>query len=87
MAYANTSKNKPLVCSVVTELQAVQVSKICQDFGIQAIIKIKPFVEISQLKKAVKVKLKERLYDQCLCGSGKKFKFCCYKDFVEIKLN
>ena len=36
-----------IVCSVVTELQAAQVAKICQDHGIQSVIKMKPFVEIS----------------------------------------
>lgn len=86
MAQTKLSKDKPLVCSVVSELQAAQVTKICQDYSIQAIIRMKPFVEISQLKKAVKAKMRERIYDPCPCGSGKKFKFCCYQDEVEIKL-
>jgi len=59
MAHLKISKDSPLVCSVVTELQAAQVGKICQDYGIQAIINIKPFVEISQIKKAVKANLKK----------------------------
>ena len=75
-----------IVCSVVTELQAAQVAKICQDHGIQSVIKMKPFVDISQLKKAVKVKLKGRLYDPCPCGKGSKFKFCCYKKEIDIEL-
>ena len=75
-----------IVCSVVTELQAAQVAKICQDHGIQSVIKMKPFVDISQLKKAVKVKLKERLYDPCPCGKGVKYKFCCYKNELDIEL-
>ncbi|MCQ6282546.1 SEC-C metal-binding domain-containing protein [Bacillus sp. EB600] len=86
MAHLKIPKDKPLVCSVVTELQAAQVGKICQDYGIQAIINIKPFVEISQIKKAVKAKLKERLYNLCPCGSGQKFKFCCYHDSIKINL-
>lgn len=86
MTQSKLPKDKPLVCSVVTELQAAQVGKICQDNGIQAIIRMRPFVEISQLKKAVKAKMREKLYDPCHCGSGKKFKFCCYHDAVDFNL-
>lgn len=75
-----------IVCSVMTELQAAQVGKICQDYGIQSVIKMKPFVDISQLKKAVKVKVKERLYDPCPCGKGGEFKFCCYQNAINIEL-
>jgi uncharacterized protein YecA (UPF0149 family) len=86
MEQTNSPKEKPLVCSVMTELQVAQVGKICQDYGIQAIIKMGSIVDISQLKKAVKAKLKDRLYDLCPCESGKKFKFCCYQKAAEIKL-
>lgn len=75
-----------IVCSVMTEIQAAQVAKICQDYGIQSVIKMKPFVDISQLKKAVKGKMKEKLYNPCPCGKGRKFKFCCYKDEINIEL-
>jgi uncharacterized protein YecA (UPF0149 family) len=47
---------------------------------------MKSFVDINQLKKALKAKMKERLYDPCPCGKGKKFKFCCYQNEVDIKL-
>ncbi|MDR7001045.1 SEC-C metal-binding domain-containing protein [Neobacillus niacini] len=86
MTHTKYQKDKPLVCSVVTELQAAQVGKICQDYGIQAVIKMKPFVDVSQLKKAVRAKMREKIYDPCHCGSGKKFKFCCYQDEAEINL-
>ncbi|SDN52911.1 hypothetical protein [Bacillus sp. OK048] len=79
-------KEKPIVCSVVTELQAAQVAKLCENYGIQAIIQIKPFVDISILKKTVKAKMKEKLYEPCPCGKGMKFKFCCYQKEVDIKL-
>jgi uncharacterized protein YchJ len=79
-------KEKPIVCSVVTELQAAQVAKLCESYGIQAIIRMKPFVDISHLKKTVKAKMKEKLYEPCPCGKGKKFKFCCYQKEVDIKL-
>lgn len=71
----------------MNKLQAAQVAKICQDHGIQSVIKIKSFVDISQLKKAVKEKLKEKLYEPCPCGKGGKYKFCCYKNEIDIKLN
>lgn len=86
MSNSNIRKEGLIYCSVVTELQAAQVTKICQDYGIQSVIKLKPFVDISQLKRALKVKMKDRLYDQCPCGSRKKFKFCCYKDELNIEL-
>jgi uncharacterized protein YchJ len=86
MENTNVQKEKPLVCSVISELQAAQVAKICQDYGLQAIIRIRPFVEISQIKKAVKAKLKESLYEPCPCGSEKKFKFCCYPKKLEIEI-
>jgi uncharacterized protein YchJ len=79
-------KEKPIVCSVVTELQAAKVAKLCENYGIQAIIRMKPFVDISQLKKTVKTKMKEKLYEPCPCGKGMKFKFCCYQKEVDIKL-
>lgn len=79
-------KVKPIACSVVTELQAAQVSKLCETYQVQAIIQIKPIVDIRQLKKVIKAKMKERLYDPCPCGTGKKFKFCCYYNEVDIKL-
>ncbi|NWQ42678.1 DNA-binding protein [Bacillus sp. EB106-08-02-XG196] len=79
-------KEKPIVCSVVTELQAAQVAKLCESYDIQAIIRMKPFVDISHLKKTVKAKMKEKLYEPCPCGKGKKFKFCCYQTEVDIKL-
>lgn len=79
-------KDKPIACSVVTEIQAAQVAKLCETYKIQAIIRIKPIVDISQLKKVVKAKMKERLYDPCPCGTGRKFKFCCYHNEVDIKL-
>ncbi|MCM3089956.1 MULTISPECIES: DNA-binding protein [unclassified Cytobacillus] len=86
MSNTNLRKENLIYCSVVTELQAAQVTKICQDYGIQSVIKLKPYVDISQLKKALKTKMKDKLYDPCPCGKGKKFKFCCYKDELEIKL-
>jgi uncharacterized protein YecA (UPF0149 family) len=79
-------KEKPIVCTVVTELQAAHVAKLCESYGIQAIIRMKHFVDISHLKKTVKAKMKERLYDPCPCGKGMKFKFCCYQKEVDIKL-
>lgn len=79
-------KQRLIVCSVVTELQAAQVTKLCQDYNIQSVIRIKPFVDISQLKKAIKTKMQSRLYDPCPCGKGQKFKFCCYKDEINIEL-
>ncbi len=86
MEYKELPKEKPVVCSVVTELQAAQVTKLCENYGIQAIIRMKPFVDISHLKKIVKAKMKERLYDPCPCGKGMKFKFCCYRKELDIKL-
>ncbi|OLS34070.1 hypothetical protein [Bacillus sp. MRMR6] len=86
MEYNKLPKEKQIVCSVVTELQAAQVAKLCESYGIQAIIRMKPFVDISHLKKIVKAKMKERLYDPCPCGKEKKFKFCCYPKEVDIKL-
>ncbi|MFB3161478.1 SEC-C metal-binding domain-containing protein [Neobacillus sp. 179-J 1A1 HS] len=79
-------QEKPIVCSVVTELQAAQVAKLCEKYNILTIIQLKPVVDISQLKKILKTKLKERLYDPCPCGTGKKFKFCCYPHEAVIKL-
>jgi uncharacterized protein YecA (UPF0149 family) len=86
MEYKKLPKEKPIVCSVVTELQAAQVAKLCESYGIQAIIRMKPIVDISHLKKMLKAKMKERLYDPCPCGKGMKFKFCCYRNEVDIKL-
>lgn len=40
----------------------------------------KNFVEVIRdltLKEAADMKI--HLYSPCMCGSGKKFKFCCYK--------
>jgi hypothetical protein len=73
-------------CSVITELQAAQVTKICQDYNIQSVIRVKPFVDISQLKKAIKRKMHDRLYDLCPCGKGRKYKFCCYKSDINIEI-
>lgn len=86
MENVKLSKEKPIMCSVVTELQAAQIAKLCETYGIQAIIRIKAFVDINQLKKAVKAKMKEKLYDPCPCGKGRKFKLCCYQKEVDIKL-
>jgi uncharacterized protein YecA (UPF0149 family) len=47
---------------------------------------MKPFVDISHLKKTVKAKMKEKLYEPCPCGKGMKFKFCCYQKEIDIKL-
>lgn len=77
---------KLIVCSVKSELQAAQVTKICQDYGIQAVIKLKPAADVSELKKALKAKLKDRIYEPCPCGTGKKFKFCCYENTINIQL-
>ncbi|WP_057767310.1 hypothetical protein [Cytobacillus praedii] len=86
MARINPPRERPIVCHVVNEQQLAQVAKICNDFGIQSIIKIKPKVDISQLKKALKVKMKDRLYDPCPCGKSGKYKFCCYKKEVNFQL-
>lgn len=85
------SQQKPpkpplIVCSVKTELQAAQVTKICQDYNIQSVIKIKPHADISELKKALKSKLKEDLYKPCSCGKEKKFRFCCYEKILNFEL-
>lgn len=69
----------PIVCCVKTELQVAIVAKKCQDYGIHSIIKIKPYIDISQLKKALRNKFQEMKYELCPCGTGKKFKFCCYE--------
>lgn len=87
MVRINTPREREIVCHVVNEQQLAQVAKICNDYGIHSIIKIKPTVDISQLKKALKVKIKDRLYHPCPCGNGGKFKFCCYKKDVDIDLN
>ncbi|MBB6445221.1 hypothetical protein [Bacillus benzoevorans] len=86
MSNQKPPKTELIVCSVKSELQAAQVTKICQDYGIQSIIKLKPYADISELKKTLKAKLKNRLYEPCPCGKGKKFKFCCYDDILNIKL-
>lgn len=86
MTNSKLPKEIPIVCLVVTELQAAKVAKICQDYGIQSIIKMKPFVDISQLKKVVKSKMKARLYDPCPCGKGRKYKFCCYKNEIKFEI-
>ncbi len=85
---SNQKPQKPtlVVCSVKSELQAAQVTKICQDYDIRSMIKIKPYIDISELRKALKAKLKDRLYDPCPCGKEKKFKFCCYENTINIKL-
>lgn len=75
-----------IVCTVKSELQAAQVTKICQDYDIQSVIKIKPYIDISDLKKALRSKLKDRLYEPCICGKEKKFKFCCYETTINIQL-
>lgn len=74
-----------IVCCVQNELQAAQITKICQDFDIHTLIKIKPYIDIAELKKALRAKVKERLYDPCPCGKEKKFKFCCYEDTINFK--
>lgn len=79
LAKENTDKGTPIVCYVRNELQAAIVTKRCQDYGIHSIIQIKPYVDISLLKKILKNKLNEKKYDLCPCGKGKKFKFCCYE--------
>jgi uncharacterized protein YecA (UPF0149 family) len=86
MEQTMSQEEKQLVCTVKTDLQAAQIAKICQYYGLQSIIKIKSFVDISQVKKAVKEKQKEMMYDPCPCGIGKKFKFCCYEKASDIKL-
>lgn len=79
-------RHELIECSVVTELQAAIITKICKENDIKSIIKIKPFVDIKQLKKALKTKLKDKLYDPCSCGSGEKLKFCCYENKLKIEL-
>lgn len=87
MTNRNPPKERQIVCYVVNELQLAQVAKICNDYGIYSIIKIKPYVDLSQLKKALKIKMKDKLYEPCPCGKGGKFKFCCYKNEINIMLN
>lgn len=77
---------RPIVCYVMNELQVAIVAKKCQDYGIQSIIKIKPYIDISQLKKALKTVLHDMKYEPCPCGKGKKFKFCCYEKELNFDL-
>jgi len=86
MSRQNINNAKPVVCYVKTELQVALVAKKCQDYGIQSIIKLKPFVDISQLKKVLKAKIQDKKYDLCPCGKGKKFKFCCYEKEINFDL-
>lgn len=79
MTKETTYKGTPIVCHVTNDLQAAIVAKKCQDYGIHSIIKIKPYVDISQLKKILKAKLDEKKYNLCPCGKGRKLKFCCYE--------
>lgn len=58
------------------------MQQICDHFGWEFIAGLELEEDLTDLKRAVKEQLLPAggdVYASCPCGSGKKFKFCCWK--------
>ena len=81
------SQKRPIIVKVRTQKRAAQVSQICDENGWHFIMGLEPIEDITDLKRALKEKQTQAdVYAPCLCGSGKKYKFCCAKKPFEFSL-
>ncbi|MDF2923095.1 MAG: DNA-binding protein [Paenibacillaceae bacterium] len=82
------SKQQPIIVRVQTQKRAEQVARVCDHFGWYYILGIEAIEDITDLKKAIKANLTQaNVYDPCLCGSGKKYKFCCAGKLNNLDMN
>ncbi len=81
------TKDRPLVLKVATEHRLRVVTELCEKYGFKFIIGLERPEDITDLKKAIKEKMTPSdVYSPCVCGSGKKYKFCCAKKAIEIDI-
>ena len=79
------SEKRPAVVHVQTEVRAGEILSICEERGWKVIVGIEPDKpeDISDVERLLNVQIIKRdkpkvgRNDPCLCGSGKKYKYCC----------
>ena len=81
------SEHHPVIVKVNSEERAARVAEICEEYGFKYIVGLEYDEDLTDLKKAIQQRrIPVNVYDPCPCGSGKKFKFCCAKKPIELKL-
>lgn len=82
------SEQRPIILKVKTEERAEQVARVCDHYGWHYIMGMEFKEDITDLKKALKERLTPaNVYEDCPCGSGKKYKFCCAKTMKNFDLD
>lgn len=77
----------PVIVKTYSEQRAEKIASICEQYGFIFIIGLEKDEDITDLKKAIKHKMAPNdVYDLCLCGSGKKYKYCCFNKEIDIDL-
>lgn len=81
------SEQRPVIVKVTSEKMMEKVAEICDKYDLHLIAGLEDQEEMTDLKRAVKEKIApEYIYDPCPCGSGAKYKFCCYKKEIILNL-
>ena len=81
-----TGRKKPAILRVRSPERAQEVLALCNEKGVKAIVGIEPdkSEDISDLDRKLypatvaRAEPKSGRNDPCPCGSGKKYKKCCY---------
>jgi hypothetical protein len=81
------SEQRPVIVKVTSEKMMRKVAEICEEYNLHFIAGLENQEDLTDLKKAIKEKASpENIYDPCPCGSGAKFKFCCFKKEIVLNL-
>ncbi len=81
------SEQNPLALKVGSKARLDKVIEICEHYGFTFTIGLEFPEDISDLKKAIKQRMKPTdVYSPCPCGSGQKYKFCCAKKDIDLDL-
>jgi len=81
------TQQRPVIVKVTSEKMAKKVAEICKEHGFQFIAGFEAVADLTDLKSAIKEKMTPKnIYDQCPCGSGAKYKFCCMKKEIVLDL-
>lgn len=85
--YPLGSKERPIIVKVSSKKKAEKIATICDTYDFYYIVRLEFNEDISDLKKAIKdYKRPANIYENCLCNSGKKYKFCCMNKEIELDI-
>lgn len=82
------SEMHPIILRVPSEERAEQMARICEQFGWHFILGFESFEDVSDLRKALLSRFTQSdPYAPCVCGSGKKYKFCCARSMRDLDID